>query len=60
MVEAERAVTVQAGSNDFVMTTWTNYYGYLYARAGKVVGGSVGVATGVPFDIVVNCGLTTS
>jgi hypothetical protein len=50
------AVTVQANDGQYAITTWSNYYGYIYARAGKVVGGATTTAVGVGYDIVANCG----
>jgi hypothetical protein len=53
---AKCAVTVQASGVDSVMTNWSQYYTtYIYARATKVVGGVTSTATGVSYDIVVNC-----
>jgi hypothetical protein len=46
------AVSVQSAGGRYAITTWSEYYGYVYARSIDHAGN---VATGVPYDIVATC-----
>ena len=56
--ETKCAITVQATkpNGEWAMTTFTHYYGYIYARAAQVVGGNTTPASGFGLEIVAFCG----
>jgi hypothetical protein len=48
-------VTALAADSSGVTTTWSNYYGYIYARAWRVTASGTLMQASVPMDITATC-----